>query len=148
MRFLQDLVHESCTSTASRQAVGLWGYRFQLLTRYIVDYKYVDETADIARHYSADWSRHACSPLASERRRGETSVGPRDLVEPSILSDTIGSHPFEQVLPPHRPASGTLTSYSPYHLNLSPGSQSNHSSLHLPRRTTHIAAKCLQIRDT
>lgn len=113
---------------ASWHPVGLWYYRFQSLTRRIVDYKYVDETADIARHYSVDWGCGASSPLASERRRSErseASLDQRALTEPSIISDTVGSHSSEQFLP-HRPVGGALAGYSPYPLELSPG---NHSSL-------------------
>lgn len=111
---------------ASWHPVGLWDYGFQLLTRCIVDYKYIDETADIARHYSVDWGCRVSSPVASERRRSEASVDQRALTESSIISDTVGSHSSEQFLPTHRPVNGSLAAYSPYPLDLSPG---NHSSL-------------------
>lgn len=95
-----------------------------------MDYKYVDETADIARHYSVDWECDASSPLGSERRRSErseASLDQRPLTEPSIISDTVGSHSSKQFLP-HRSVGGALAGYSPYPLESSPGNRSSLSS--------------------
>lgn len=121
-----DFAHEAFTATASWQTVGAWHYRFQFLTHPIVNYNYVDETADIARHYEVDRDGLAPSPVASERRRSEVSPDQQALTEPSIISDTVGSHSSEQFLSSHRPISSTLAGYTPYPLDLSPP---NHSSL-------------------
>lgn len=112
----------------AKTVVGVWDCHLQLLIRCIVDYKYVDETADIARHYSVDWGCNASSPLALERRRSETSIDQWALTEPSILSDTVGSHSSDQFLPSRRPDSSTLAGYSPYRLGLSPGNPSSITS--------------------
>lgn len=89
-----------------------------------MDYKYFDETADIARHYCVGFD--ATSPSASERRRSVVSEH-RTLAEPSIFSETVKtllntSDPF---VSSHGP--DTALDYSPYPLQLSPGNQSSAS---------------------
>jgi hypothetical protein len=94
-----------------------------------VDYKYVDETADIARSYTLGEGLHPSPspPLAPERRESELSIDHRTLAEPSILSDPVGSYSSEHCLPPpNRPETSHLTGYSPFPLQLSPR---NHSSV-------------------
>lgn len=96
-----------------------------------MDYKYVDETADIARGYTLGEGCNASpsSPLALERRESELSIDHRTLTEPSILSDPVGSYSSEHCLPPpNRPESSHLTGYSPYPLQLSPRHHSSVSS--------------------
>lgn len=107
---------------------GIWHCPLQLLIRLAVDYKYVDETADIARHYSVDSGCIVSSPVASERHRSEVSNNQRALTEPSIINDTVESHSSDHYLPPHRPDGSSLTGYSPYPLQLSPGNQSSIST--------------------
>jgi hypothetical protein len=96
-----------------------------------VDYKYVDETADIARGYilGEGCNPSLSPPLALERRESELSIDHRTLPEPSILSDPVGSHSSEHCLPPpNQPESSHLTGYSPYPLQLSPRHHSSVSS--------------------
>ncbi|KAJ5105076.1 hypothetical protein NUU61_002423 [Penicillium alfredii] len=47
------------------------------------EFQYVDETADIARHYSVDLGS---SPLASGRRRSVSFTDHRTLTDPSVLT--------------------------------------------------------------
>lgn len=88
---------------------------------------YVDETADIARHYSVNLGCSPSWPWASESRQSEVSIDQQALTEPSILSDTVGSHTSDPFLPPHRP-DGALAGYFPYQLQLSPQNPSPVSS--------------------
>lgn len=96
-----------------------------------MDYKYVDETADIARGYTQGEGCNASPspPLAPERRASERSIDHRTLTEPSISSDPVGSYSSERCLPPpNRPESSHLTGFSPYSLQLSPRHHSSISS--------------------
>lgn len=94
----------------------------------IVNYEYVDETADIARHYSFDLGYSASSSLASGRRRSDASSGQRSLTELSIPSDAAGSPPVDRFLPSHESEpDGILATSAPYGL-LSPGNQSSAST--------------------
>lgn len=96
-----------------------------------MDYKYVDETADIARGYTLgeQCNPSPSPPLVPERRESELSIDHRALTEPSILSDPVGSYSSEHCLPPpNRPESSHLTGYSPYPLQLSPRHHSSVSS--------------------
>jgi hypothetical protein len=90
-------------------------------------YKYVDETVDIARHYSVNLGRSQSWPWASARRQSEVSIDQQALTEPSILNYTVGSNNPDPFLPPHRP-DGPLAGYSPYQLQLSPQNPSRVSS--------------------
>lgn len=104
-----------------------------------MDYKYVDESADIARGYTLGEGSNASPspPLApendaveSERRESELSIDHRSLAGSSILGDPVGSYSSEHCLPPpNRPGSSHLPGYSPYPLQLSPRHQRNHSSI-------------------
>ena len=87
----------------------------------------MDETADIARHYSVNLGCCPSWPSASERSQSEVSIDQRALTEASILSDTVGSQTSDPFLPPHRP-DGALAGYSPYQLQLSPQNPSPVSS--------------------
>jgi hypothetical protein len=99
----------------------------------------VDETADIARHYSANLGCSPSSPCASERRQSEIPIDQRALTEPSILSDTVGSHTSNPFLSPHRP-DGALAGYSPSQLQLSPQNPSPVSSAsHHFSRSSHAS---------
>lgn len=91
--------------------------QLKLLTWTIVDYKYFDETAHIARHYCIGLD--ATSPSTSERRRSVVSEH-RTLAESSILSETVEpvSNVCDSFVQSHEPDS-TL-GYSPYALQLSP----------------------------
>ncbi|KAJ6130171.1 hypothetical protein N7512_002951 [Penicillium capsulatum] len=93
-----------------------------------VDLEYVDETADIARHYSVDWGCRTSSPGLSETRPSEIDIDQRPLPKSSILGDPIESYTSENFLPPPRP-DANLADYSPYSLQLSPG---RHSSVSAP----------------
>lgn len=96
-----------------------------------MDYKYVDETADITRGYTLG---EGCNPspsppLAPERRESQLSINHRTLTEPSILSDPVGHYSSEHGLPPpNRSEKSHLTGYSPYPLQLSPRHHSSVSS--------------------
>ncbi|KAJ5626064.1 hypothetical protein N7510_002373 [Penicillium lagena] len=100
------------------------------LAKGTVNYKYVDETADIARQYLVDlsfgYSTNASSHLASETRRPVASPWQPDPTEPSMLSDTGRPHSSNQPLLPHEPSS-SLAGHSPYALQL-PENQSSLSS--------------------
>ena len=87
----------------------------------------MDETACIAQLYSVNLGCSPSWPWASERRQSEVSIDQRALTEPSILSDTAGSHTSDPFLPPHRP-DAALAGYSPYQLQLSPQTPSPVSS--------------------
>ena len=79
----------------------------------------MDETADVARHYSVNLG---CCPSwlwTSERRQSEVSIDQWPLMEPSTLSDAIGSQTSDPLWPPHRP-DGAFAGYSAYQLQLSP----------------------------
>lgn len=84
----------------------------------------MDETADIARHYSVNLSCSPSWPWASEKRQSEASIDQRAQTEPPILSDTVGSHTSDPFLPPPGPLAG----YSSYQLQLSPQTPSPVSS--------------------
>lgn len=96
-----------------------------------MDYKYVDETADIARGYTlGEGCNISPSPhLDPERRESELSFDHPTLTKPSILGDPVGSYSSEHCLPPpNRPESSHLTEYLPYPLQLSPRHHSSVSS--------------------
>lgn len=96
-----------------------------------MDYKYVDETADIARGYilGEGCNPSPSPPLAPERRGSALSIDHRKLTEPSILNDPVGSYSSENcLLPPNRPESSHLPGYSPSALQLSPRHHSSVSS--------------------
>lgn len=98
-----------------------------------MNYKYVDETADIARGYNLGEGGNVSPspPLApeSERRESELSINHRSQTESSILGDTIGSYSSEHCLPPpNRPESSHFAGNSPYPLQLSPRHRSSVSS--------------------
>lgn len=104
-----------------------------------MDYKYVDESADIARGYTLGEGSIASpspplapesNPPGSERRESELSIDHRSLAESSILGDPVGSYSSENCLPPpNRPESSHLPGYPSYSLQLSPRHQRNHSSI-------------------
>jgi hypothetical protein len=92
-----------------------------------VDYKYVDETADIAQHYCIGYD--PASPSASERRRSVFSED-RTYAESSILSEMAKAAPniSNALVQSHGP--DTNLDYSPYALQLSPANQSLSASPH------------------
>lgn len=92
-----------------------------------MDYKYVDETADIARHYSVNLGCCPSGPSASERRQSEVSIDQWAMTESSILNDTVGFQSSDPFLPLNRP-DGALAGDSPYQLQLSPQNPSPVSS--------------------
>ncbi|KAJ5183153.1 hypothetical protein N7492_000769 [Penicillium capsulatum] len=118
------IYHPENASEATRR----WDDHLRLLTGPLVDLEYVDETADIARHYSVDWGCRTSSPGLSETRPSEIDIDQRPLPKSSILGDPIESYTSENFLPPPRP-DANLADYSPYSLQLSPG---RHSSVSAP----------------
>jgi len=96
---------------------------------FLVNYKYVDETADIVRHSSLDQGCNLLSSpaLASERRRSVASFNQQAFTESTVLSDTVGPKSPEFPFSPPRPDSN-LAGNSPYALQLSPPSHSSLSS--------------------
>ena len=93
-----------------------------------MDYNYVDETADIARHYSVDSSYD--TSWALPRRQSTNSHENLTVEEPSLLNETAATHSSERFLSPsnHRPENpDALAVFSPYQpLQLSP---KHHSSI-------------------
>lgn len=88
-----------------------------------VNYKYVDETAEIASYYSLDLGQDT-SPRSFVQNRSVSSVtDQRAATEASIPSDAIGSNSPDNFLPPSpkRQRTDDRPSYQPYHLQLSPG---------------------------
>lgn len=119
---------------ASFTDIGLWHCRLQLFTRAAVDYSYVDETADIARHYSIDSSCESSLPWARARRQSMASPDHQPATDPSLLNDPVGSHSSEPFLSSNRPEDA-LAPFSPYHpLQLSPD---RHSSI--PSASPHFS---------
>ncbi|KAJ6004782.1 hypothetical protein N7540_012581 [Penicillium herquei] len=90
----------------------------------LVKYRYVDETAEIARHYTLELDKIESSPKISEKPRSNSCVETRAVAETSILSDAVASH-SDQFLSPPEPDT-TLDHYAPYAGQSSPV---NHSSL-------------------
>lgn len=114
--------------------IGLFHCRLQLLTRAAVDYSYVDETADIARHYSIDSSCESPLPWAPARRQSMASPDHQTATEPSLLNYSAGSHSSEPFLSSKWPEDA-LASFSPYRpLQLSPD---RHSSI--PSASPHFS---------
>ena len=104
-----------------------------------MDYKYVDESADIAQGYTLGEGSNASPspPLVPEseaptndRRDSKLSIDHRSLAESSILGDPVGSYSSEHcVLPPNQPEGSHSPGYPSYPMQLSPRHQRNHSSI-------------------
>jgi hypothetical protein len=96
-----------------------------------VNYKYVNETAEIASYYSLDSGRDASLWSFAQNRSVSPVTDQRAATESSTPSEAARLNSPDNSLPspPKRQRRDDLASYQPYHLQPSPGeAQSSHSS--------------------